>query len=93
MLQPIPTKTWIPGDLACLSAYTLCSYANCTYSGDYNAIPYFNGEKTSGPAYVANCGCQPVNPSQFPAGSPFNTGFSGAILEKVRGGAFQHAWH
>ena len=86
LLQPIPTATEFIGDLTCLSSYALCAYANCTYSGDYNAIPYYNGQKTSGPAHVANCGCQPVLPSQFPAGSPYNTGSSAGILEKVGGG-------
>ena len=87
LLQPIPTAAEVTADLTCLSAYSLCAYANCTYSGDYNAIPYYNGQKTSGPAYVANCGCQPVLPSQAPAGSPYNSGSSVGILEKVRGGA------
>ena len=48
-----------------------------------SSIPYYSGPNTKGPAYVANCGCQPINPKDFPAGSPFNFASSAVVLEKV----------
>ncbi|KAG1667618.1 hypothetical protein FOA52_001672 [Chlamydomonas sp. UWO 241] len=72
------------GDFQCLSAYALCSFANCTFTGDHDAIPYYDGKATPDhPVYVANCGCQPVAPKDFPVGSPFNIGSSPGILEKA----------